>query len=173
MDVILVDESDSQVGTEEKLKAHQMGFLHRAFSIFIFNSKHEMLIHRRALHKYHSGGLWTNACCSHPFPGESVEVAAARRLQEEMGLDCSLQLRFHFIYKEEIPTDHLIEHEFDHVFFGITDKNPMPNLDEVADFVWVSIDTLCMDVDRHPEKYTSWFKIAFKRVIAEHSHNCP
>src|SRR3990172_8069436 len=109
--VILVDQNDHEIGTEEKLKAHQQGLLHRAFSIFIFNTKHEMLIHKRASQKYHSGGLWTNACCSHPRPGESLDHATHRRLQEEMGMDCALKPIFTFIYKINIQKDNLFEHE--------------------------------------------------------------
>jgi isopentenyl-diphosphate Delta-isomerase len=169
--VILVDQSDRELGSEEKIKAHQEGLLHRAFSIFIFNSKCEMLIHRRALHKYHSGGLWTNACCSHPYFGESLEKAASRRLQEEMGFDCHLKLIFNFIYKAHIQKDNLIEHELDHVFFGITNQIPNPNPQEIAEIAWIPLSTLIFDVQQHPEKYTQWFVISLERVLSEYRKN--
>ncbi|NDD55500.1 isopentenyl-diphosphate Delta-isomerase, partial [bacterium] len=114
--VVLVDQNDQQIGVEEKLSAHRQGLLHRAFSIFLFNPEGRMLIHQRALHKYHSGGLWTNACCSHPRPGEEVADAAKRRLQEELGISCALEKQFSFIYKVHLVEDGLYEHEFDHVF---------------------------------------------------------
>src|SRR3989338_6687613 len=137
--VILVDQHDKEIGTEEKLTAHQKGLLHRAFSIFIFNTKHEMFINKRVSEKYHSGGLWTNACCSHPKPGESLDQATHRRLQEEMGMDCALKPIFTFIYKVNIQKDTLFEHELDHVFFGVTDESPKPNPEEVEATAWVHI----------------------------------
>jgi isopentenyl-diphosphate delta-isomerase len=163
--IILVNEADQEIGTQEKLLAHQQGSLHRAFSIFIFNSKQEMLIHQRTSSKYHSGGLWTNACCSHQRPGENTETAAHRRLQEEMGFDCPLQKAFTFIYKVEIEKDNLFEHELDHVFIGHWDGVPHPNPTEVKNFKWVPIKTLTADVSAHPEKYTYWFKQALDKVI--------
>ncbi len=162
--VILVDENDNEIGVEEKIKAHEKGKLHRAFSIFIFNSKGEMLIHKRAENKYHSPGLWTNACCSHPRPKESLEEATKRRLMEEMGFNCSLKKAFSFIYKAKFDNG-LTEHEFDHVFIGVCDVEPKPNANEVADWKWVKIDELLEDVKEHPEKYTVWFKKALPRVI--------
>src|SRR5215468_430433 len=113
--VILVNELDEEIGTMEKLSAHEQGVLHRAISVFIFNEKGEMLLQQRASRKYHSGGLWTNACCSHPHPGEATHAAALRRLKEEMGFETSLKKAFDFVYKTSFDNG-LTEHEFDHVF---------------------------------------------------------
>jgi len=163
--VVLVDTNDNQIGTEEKLKAHQEGKLHRAFSVFIFNAKGEMMLQKRASHKYHTGGLWTNTCCSHPRPGEDVQAAAHRRLQEEMGFDCPIKKAFSFIYKVYFKENNLYEHEFDHVFIGYSEKNPQLNPEEAEDFAWVAIDKLKQDIKDHPEKYTYWFKVALDKVI--------
>ena len=167
--VILVDQHDRQIGVEEKMKVHREGKLHRAFSVFVFNENGEMLLQKRAPTKYHSGGLWTNACCSHPRPGETVEQAASRRLQEEMGFTCILKKTFHFVYKAELDQG-LIEHEFDHVFIGHYDAATQssdftPNSKEVVDYRWVGVDTLKRDVQTFPEKYTTWFKIALERTL--------
>lgn len=162
--VILVDEKDKQIGIEEKLRAHQKGLLHRAFSIFIFNSQGQMLIHKRAASKYHSGGLWTNACCSHPRPGESLEHAAHRRLHEELGIDCPLAWQISFVYKVKFDKDNLFEHELDHVFFGYTDAMPNPNPEEVDDIAWVVVSDLLNDVKKNPSKYTYWFIVALEKV---------
>jgi isopentenyl-diphosphate delta-isomerase len=162
--VVLVDENDREIGIEDKIKAHKEGKLHRAFSIFIFNSKGEMLLQKRAKNKYHSGGLWTNACCSHPRPNESLENAVHRRLKEEMGFDCQLNKAFHFIYKVNFENG-LKEYEFDHVFIGVYDGKVNPNLDEVEDFKWVDIDTLIKDVQCNGDKYTYWFKVALPKVL--------
>jgi len=160
--VILVDENDKEIGIEEKMKAHQGGKLHRCFSIFIFNPNGEMLLQRRANSKYHSGGLWTNACCSHPRPGENIEQAANRRLKEELGFDCELKELSNFIYK--VKLDHgLTEHEFDHVLIGKYDGEIRPNKNEVSEIMWISIDDLKEEIKKHPEKFTEWFKIAFRK----------
>lgn len=164
--VILVDENDREIGTEEKMKAHEEARLHRAFSVFIFNSKGEMLLQQRACGKYHSGCLWTNATCSHPRPGEEVSAAAHRRLQEEMGFDTDLNKAFHFIYKAEFD-DGLTEHEFDHVFIGRYDGPIKLNLDEAEDYKWIDLATLTKDMQENPDDYTVWFKIAFEKVIKE------
>jgi len=162
--VILVDENDKEIGIEEKMKAHEDAKLHRAFSIFIFNSKGEMLLQQRACGKYHSGCLWTNATCSHPRPGEIVEQAAHRRLQEEMGFDTDLDKAFDFVYKAEF--DHgLTEHEFDHVFIGNYDGPIHLNSDEADDYNWIDLKTLQKDIAENPDSYTVWFKIAFERVL--------
>jgi isopentenyl-diphosphate delta-isomerase len=161
--VILVDPHDRQIGVEEKMKAHREGKLHRAFSVFVFNEKGEMLLQKRAPQKYHSGGLWTNACCSHPRPGEAIEQAAARRLQEEMGFVCELKKAFHFIYKAELDGG-LIEHEFDHVFVGNYDGKVCPNIDEVADYRWLNVQTIKHELEHFQERYTVWFKIAFEQT---------
>ncbi|MBI2126478.1 MAG: isopentenyl-diphosphate Delta-isomerase [Thaumarchaeota archaeon] len=163
--LILVDEHDRQTGTEEKMKAHREGKLHRAFSVFIFNTKGEMLITCRAKTKYHCGGMWTNACCSHPRPGETAEQAAHRRLQEELGFDCKLKEIFSFIYKVEFDNG-LWEHEFDHIFVGVYDQDPVPDASETDAFAWMSMDGLKAEIN-DSEKYTRWFQIAFQKMMDE------
>ena len=162
--LILVDENDKETGLKEKLSVHRDGDLHRALSVFIFDPTGKMLLQRRALEKYHSGGLWTNACCSHPKPEEPVKTAAVRRLKEEMGLRCdNLQRSFSFKYKAQV--DHgLIEHEFDHVFIGVTDQKPQPNPAEVCEYSYLSLSEIEKDLQLHPEKYTVWFKLIFDRI---------
>ena len=160
--VILVDEKDNEVGVGEKLKVHQEGKLHRAFSIFIFNSKNEMLLQKRAKTKYHSPALWTNACCSHPRPKKDLKSEAKRRLKEEMGIDCELKEVFSFIYK--VNLGNLTEHEFDHVFVGKFDGNPMPDNKEADDWKWVNINELRQDVKENPEKYTFWFRLILDKL---------
>ena len=165
MDVILVDENDEQVGTMEKMEVHQKALLHRAFSVFILNDKGEMLLHTRADKKYHSGGLWTNACCSHPRPGEETLAAAGNRLKEEMGISTPLKKAFDFIYKA--PFDNgLTEYEFDHVFIGIYDGEIIPDAEEVSDYCYKSVEEIRSSILSHPQKYTEWFKIAFPQVEA-------
>ena len=159
--VILVDENDNQVGLMPKLEAHQKGLLHRAFSIFIFNSKYELLLQKRASSKYHSGGLWTNTCCSHPREGEDTLDAANRRLIEEMGIETSLRKVHDFIYKAELDNN-LTEHEFDHVLYGIYNEDPIINKDEADDFKWIDMDSLNEDIKTNGDNYTIWFKIAFE-----------
>ena len=159
--VILVDENDNQVGLMPKLEAHQKGLLHRAFSVFIFNSKYELLLQKRASSKYHSGGLWTNTCCSHPREGEEILDAANRRLIEEMGIETSLRKVHDFIYKAELDND-LTEHEFDHVIYGIYNEDPIINKDEADDFKWIDMDSLNEDIKTNGNNYTIWFKIAFE-----------
>jgi isopentenyl-diphosphate delta-isomerase len=144
-----------------KLEAHEKGILHRAFSIFIFNSRYELLLQKRASSKYHSGGLWTNTCCSHPKEGEDTLDAANRRLDEEMGIKTSLRKVYDFIYKAELDNQ-LTEHEFDHVFYGVSDNNPILNKDEAEDFKWVDMETLNNDIIKNEDNYTVWFKIAFE-----------
>ncbi|MBL6603739.1 MAG: isopentenyl-diphosphate Delta-isomerase [Bacteroidetes bacterium] len=158
--VILVDEKDNQVGLMPKLDAHQKGLLHRAFSVFIFNSDYKLLLQKRASSKYHSGGLWTNTCCSHPRDGEDTIEAANRRLYEEMGIKTSLRKVFDFIYRAELDNN-LIENEFDHVFYGVYNHDPILNTDEADDFKWIDMETLKNDIDNNPDQYTVWFKIAF------------
>ena len=161
--VVLVNENDNQIGIIEKMAAHIVPRLHRAFSIFIFNSQGEMLLQQRALTKYHSPGLWTNTCCSHPRNGESLEQATARRLKEEMGLSCDMHEVFTFIYKAPVGLG-LVEHEYDHVFFGQSDDVPVINPDEVASYKYMSLDDIASDMKAHPECYTEWFKISFEEV---------
>lgn len=162
--VVLVDENDNQIGTMEKMQAHEKGLLHRAFSVFVFNSNNELMIHRRALTKYHSGGLWTNTCCSHPREGESAIDAAHRRLQEEMGFDCELEKAFHFIYKKELDND-LTEHELDHVFIGYYDGEANINPEEVHEYKHIGLPELESDVKQNPDQYTEWFKICLDEVL--------
>jgi isopentenyl-diphosphate delta-isomerase len=162
--IILVNEQDEPVGTEEKLKAHELGLLHRAFSIFIFNSKGELMLQQRALHKYHCGGLWTNTCCSHPRVGEGTAAAAHRRLQEEMGFDCELREVFSFVYK--VPfTNGLTEHEFDHVFVGTYDADPVLNPEEAASWKWISPTNLQAAIAADPDSYTYWLKVALPDLL--------
>ena len=158
--VILVDENDTQVGLMPKLEAHQKGLLHRAFSVFIFNSNHQLLLQKRAVSKYHSGGLWTNTCCSHPREGEETINAANRRLIEEMGIKTNLRKVFDFIYKAELDNE-LIENEFDHVFYGLYNEDPIINTEEADDFKWIDMETLNNDITVNGQNYTVWFKIAF------------
>jgi isopentenyl-diphosphate delta-isomerase len=162
--VILVDENDQAIGLAEKMEAHRNGMLHRAFSVFLFNSNGEMLIHRRALDKYHSAGLWTNACCSHPLPGEEVLDAANRRLEEEMGMSCQLNWKFSFVYFANLDQG-LIEHELDHVFIGVTDDLPIPNPSEVCEWRWTNLAMLEREIKSSPERFTAWFKLALPKVM--------
>lgn len=156
--VILVDEQDNAIGTMEKLEAHQKGLLHRAFSILLFNSKGEILLQRRALEKYHSGGLWTNTCCSHPLPEECITVATRRRLLHEMGIDLQTEFAYKFIYKTPLDRD-LIEYECDHVFIGHFDGKPQANPDEVMDWKYMDMQELRADMASNPDIYTAWFKL--------------
>jgi isopentenyl-diphosphate Delta-isomerase len=162
-EVVLVNERDESLGTMEKMEAHRKGVLHRAFSVFIFNNKGEMLLQQRANGKYHSGGLWTNACCSHPAPGEPVAEAAARRLQEEMGFSVSLRKIFDFIYRSEMPNG-LTEYEFDHVFAGFYENEIRPDKNEVKDYCYKSMEAIRQNLQTHPHQFTAWFHIAFPRV---------
>jgi len=160
-EVILVDKENKAIGTMEKMEAHKKGLLHRAFSVFILNSKNEVLLQRRAFDKYHSGGLWANTCCSHPRKNETILLAANRRLFEEMGIECKLSKAFEFIYKAKLDNN-LTEHEHDTVFIGICDNLPEINLDEVCDFTYVSINDLEIDIENNSDKYTFWLKACFK-----------
>ena len=168
--VILVDVDDCEIGLMEKMEAHKQAVLHRAFSVFLFNTQGKMLLQQRALTKYHSAGLWTNTCCSHPRPGETLENAVSRRLMEEMGISAKVSKAFDFIYQAELP-DHLNEHEFDHVFIGNFDDEVRPNHLEVANFVYQSIEEIAANLQSHPEKYTVWFKIAFPKVVEWYQSN--
>ena len=162
--VILVDEQDNEIGVMEKLRAHELGKLHRAFSVFIFNDKKELLLQQRAINKYHSGGLWTNTCCSHPSPNETIKDAASRRLYEEMGMTCDLKIINNFIYKTEFENG-LIEHEFDYILTGISNLTPQINKTEVETYKWQSVSEIKTDILLNPKKYTSWFKIAMEKNI--------
>ncbi|MGA6119921.1 isopentenyl-diphosphate Delta-isomerase [Sphingobacterium anhuiense] len=162
--VILVDEQDHVVGEMDKMEAHEKGILHRAFSIFIFNTKGQMLIHQRANEKYHGGGLWTNACCSHPQWDEDVEESAKERLQFEMGLQCELKRVFSFIYHTPVENN-LIEHEYDHVLVGYTDREPVPNVNEVMNYKWIDRLDLLQQIAAEPDAFTYWFRIALPQII--------
>jgi isopentenyl-diphosphate Delta-isomerase len=155
--IILVDELDNVLGYEEKLKAHEDGALHRAFSIFVVNSKGEIMLQRRALDKYHSGGLWTNTCCSHPLEGEIMETTIHKRMEIEMGFDCPMAPLFTFIYKAEFGNG-LIEHELDHVYLGKYEGEPNPSPAEACDWKWMDIYEVKKDMQRNPHMYTYWFK---------------
>jgi len=160
--VILVNENDEQIGLMPKLEAHEKAVLHRAFSVFILNSKNEIMLQQRAHQKYHSPLLWTNTCCSHQRDGESNLLAGSRRLYEEMGFETSLKELFHFIYKA--PFDNgLTEHELDHVMIGYYEENPRINTEEVENWKWMPIEDVKMDMQEHPEIYTIWFKIIFDK----------
>lgn len=161
--VILVDEHDSQIGLEEKIAAHRKALLHRAFSVLIYNSKGEMLLQQRALNKYHAGGLWSNTCCSHPKPGESVEDATHRRLQEELGFDCTLTKQTQFIYNLPVGNG-LTEHEYLHVFSGIYEDAVHINPIEVAEVRWISEKDLQAEVTEHPQLFTPWFLLLLQKV---------
>lgn len=168
--VVLVDESDRPTGTAGKLQAHSEGWLHRALSVFVFDAAGQLLIQQRSAQKYHSGGLWSNTCCSHPYPEEPPETAARRRLREEMGFSCELAPVLHFTYRASVG-DGLTEHEYDHVFAGQVDEIGIhPNPDEVADWSWVPISTLRTDLASNPSHYTVWFRRLFDSVIRTVPH---
>lgn len=162
-EVILVDENDAEKGIMEKIEAHRRGLLHRAISVFVFDSKGRWLLQRRAENKYHSNSLWTNTCCSHPKPGESNADAAMRRLHQEMGLECELTELFQFIYRESLDNG-LTEHELDHVFTGVTDALPEINRGEVMEYRYMNYNDLAADVAACPQNYTVWFRIIFSKV---------
>jgi isopentenyl-diphosphate delta-isomerase len=160
--VILVNEKDEQIGLMPKMEAHEKAVLHRAFSVFIFNDKNELMLQQRALSKYHSPGLWTNTCCSHQRDGESNIEAGKRRLQEEMGFVADLKETTSFIYKA--PFDNgLTEHEFDHILVGYYNEEPYMNSEEVASWKWKNLEDVKVDISLHPEVYTAWFKIIFEK----------
>lgn len=160
--VILVNEKDEQIGLMPKMEAHEKALLHRAFSVFVFNQKNELMLQQRAAHKYHSPLLWTNTCCSHQRPGETNIQAGKRRLQEEMGFVTELEDKVSFIYKA--PFDNgLTEHEFDHVMVGHYEDDPVLNPDEVAAWKWMPLEEVRTDIKSRPEIYTEWFKIIFDK----------
>ena len=164
--VVLVDADDNAIGTADKLEAHRAGRLHRAFSVFVFNDRGEMLLQQRAGDKYHSGGLWSNACCSHPGPGEDVASAARWRLQEEMGFTCPVEHVSAMVYRADVGGG-LVEYEYDHLFVGRWTGRPSPDPTEVEDWRWVPIDELKEEVARHPRRFTYWFRVALLELDAE------
>lgn len=155
--VILVDEQDREIGEAEKMQTHKLGLLHRAFSVLIYNTKGEMLLQQRAETKYHSGGLWSNACCGHPRPGEKIEDAARRRLKEELGFNCSLKFSFKFIYKASFENS-LKEHELDHVFTGIYDSEVLHDKNEVQAYRWVTMENLKNEIIENHSSFSVWFQ---------------
>ncbi len=162
-DLILVNIFDEQVGTMGKAQAHREGRLHRAFSVFLYHGN-EMLIQQRALHKYHSGGLWANSCCSHPREGETLDDAVRRRLKQELGVSCECEELFSFVYRHRFHAS-LYEYEYDHVFVGEYYGDPMPDPDEAVDVRWVDVDELAEELVVRPERYCVWFQTAAPKVI--------
>ncbi|MBP6455907.1 MAG: isopentenyl-diphosphate Delta-isomerase [Chitinophagaceae bacterium] len=163
--LILVNDVDEEIGIMEKIDAHLIGLKHRAFSIFIFNSKNQLLIQQRASSKYHSENLWANTCCGHPLQNENTIEAAQKRLQEEFGFTSELKPIFSFSYKEKIK--HLIENEFDHVFIGFSDQKPQPNPEEIQDYKYIDLNELKNDVEKNPINYASWFKIIMTTYLSK------
>ncbi|NCI45397.1 isopentenyl-diphosphate Delta-isomerase [Sediminibacterium soli] len=161
--VILVDEQDNAIGAMEKMEAHRNGSLHRAFSVFVFNGSNEMLLQKRAVGKYHSGGLWTNSCCSHPKPGEATAEAAARRLREEMGFTVPLQPVFSFVYRADFENG-LTEHEYDHVLAGFYNGPVDPDPQEVGGYAWWTMTQVENRLQQSPDCFTAWFRIAFPKI---------
>jgi isopentenyl-diphosphate Delta-isomerase len=161
--VILVDNNDQEIGEKDKMQAHLDGDLHRAFSIFIFNSKNEILLQKRAETKYHSPGLWTNTCCSHPQPGIAMEKCLEHRLNIEMGMTCKLMPWFTFKYKAEFENG-LIEHEFDHVYKGFSDELPILNAEEASDYQYITVENLKYELTENPQQYTAWLKLIIDRI---------
>jgi len=168
-ELILVDEKNNVIGYGDKLKVHQDGRLHRAFSIFVLNDNDELLLQKRAKEKYHSGGLWANTCCSHPLKGEDMEITIHQRLLQEMGFDCELKSFFHFTYKVEFDNN-LTEHEYDFVFLGNYSGNPMPNPAEVSDWKWMDIHELHIDLKENPDDYVYWIKKAFPEFYKKYTN---
>ncbi len=168
VEVVLVDEHDNELGTMGKMQAHREGRLHRAFSVFVFNDQDEMLLQRRAAGKYHSPGLWSNACCSHPRPGEAVINAAHRRLGEELGFDCELKHAFSFVYRAQLEAG-LTEHEYDHVLFGQYSGVPEPDPTEADACTYEPEEVIRRALADNPEKFTAWFRICIDRVLTERS----
>ena len=166
--VILVDRDDREIGVDGKLAAHQSGKLHRAFSIFLFDAQGRVLLQRRAFEKYHSGGLWSNTCCSHPRPGEDANVAARRRLIEEMGIDCDVEHKFDYFYRCEFPNG-LVEHEYVYVFFGRYEGEPTPNPAEVGDWKWMDLGDLRADVRTNPSSYSFWLATCLDEVVRHYA----
>lgn len=164
--VVLVDNNDNALGEMEKLLAHQQGRLHRAFSVFVFDHSGRLLLQQRADHKYHGAGLWTNTCCSHPQMGDDVARSALERLTYEMGMRCELNFSHSFIYQTPVENG-LIENEYDYVYVGYSNEEPVINPREVQGFKWMSVDELLMDIRKNPDIYTYWFKVALPLVIAD------
>ena len=161
--LILVDEDDREVGHLDKMAVHQKGLLHRAFSVFIFNSQEELLLQQRADNKYHSAGLWSNTCCSHPQKDEEVKAAVDRRLREEMGLNCPTDFKFKFTYKTCFDNG-LTEHEVDHVYFGKSDETPICDPSEIKNWRYISLEKLEEEINLHPENFSEWLKLCLPKM---------
>ena len=168
--IILVDENDNEIGLKEKLAAHEEGLLHRAFSVFIFNSNNELLLQQRAAEKYHSAGLWSNTCCSHPNSLENISETVSRRLHEEMGIYAEAEFKFKFIYFATLENG-LKEYEMDHVFFGRSDEKPIPDPAEVQNWKYVSLEKLNDEIIFNPEQYSAWLKLCLPQVIRHYQQN--
>ncbi len=168
--VVLVDESDEPIGQAEKLEAHRRGWLHRAFSVFVFNPQGELLLQQRAASKYHSAGLWSNTCCGHPRPGEDLVAAAHRRLREELGLACRLSRVGQLTYRLRLP-EGLIEHEIDHVLVGVTESEPAPEPAEVQAVRWLPVPAVMEEVKTVPQMFAPWFKLALGQLLLEPAVN--
>lgn len=164
--VVLVDEFDQEIGIIDKLEAHKQGKLHRAFSVFIFNNNMELLLQRRAFEKYHSQGLWSNTCCSHPMQGESIISAGERRLKEELGMSCKLKQTFSFNYRAQVDNN-LVEHEIDHVLIGFSNETPHLNHNEAIAFKWQNLNNLKKDIENNPRDYTQWLKIVIDKYFTK------
>lgn len=167
--LILVDENDSPCGQMEKLLVHRLGLLHRAFSVFIFNTQGELLLQQRAECKYHSGGLWSNACCSHPVVNEIISQTINRRLQEEMGMQCETNFAYKFMYKVDFENG-LTEYEYDHIYIGVSDNTPYPSASEVKSWKYITLDELKLQIDLYPQQYTEWMKICLP-IVVDHYNN--
>lgn len=161
--IILVDENDQEIGSIEKLQAHKLGVLHRAFSVFIFNKKGELLLQQRANGKYHSAGLWSNTCCSHPQYKEEMSAAIERRLHQELNMEVPVEFQFKFTYKAPLEKG-LWEHEIDHVYFGRSGRHPLPNPEEVQDWKYITMERLERELNNWPERYSQWLAICFPAV---------
>ena len=166
IEVILVDHLDRPTGTMEKLEVHERGLLHRAVTVYVFNHRLELLLQRRASGKYHCGGLWSNTCCGHPYPHEATLHAAQRRLKEEMGLDLTLTPMFKLSYNLPLSNG-LIEHEYGHVFFALSDAQPQLNMEEANASRWLSLEAIEQEITRDPSRFTPWFLHTFARIPAQ------
>ncbi|MBW7981114.1 isopentenyl-diphosphate Delta-isomerase [Enterobacillus tribolii] len=164
INVILVDENDRPTGTMEKLEAHRQGRRHRAISCYVFNSRGWLLLQLRAVQKYHAGGLWSNTCCGHPFPGEETHLAATRRLHEEMGMHCQLHKAFEFSYRVELDNG-MVENEFGHIFLGTSDLTPQLNPAEAEAYAYVEPETLRRQMAEEPARFTPWFLLCYPHVL--------
>ncbi|MCU5772910.1 isopentenyl-diphosphate Delta-isomerase [Erwiniaceae bacterium BAC15a-03b] len=163
IEVILVDHLDRPTGRMEKLEVHEKGLLHRAVTVYVFNSQHQLLLQQRASDKYHCGGLWSNTCCGHPYPLESTQHAAERRLYEEMGMRLTLTPMFELSYNLPMSNG-LTEHEYGHVYFAVSDDLPRLNPQEADNWCYASIEEVTRRVEQDPDAFTPWFLHTFARI---------